>query len=202
MLAAARGPRSPSVRVLRLIPVYRVPKPGAPGSAPRCSALTWGCRIRYAATAPCCGVLGCSIGPASCPDVLEHLLHFIADFAIAGKHHVRVLAGGMHIALRHGPHGGRRTVRGRSRGFVRARACRARCGAPGISPRPDRQRPWSACTRANLFPVEREQPFDNDELARFEALRLSGARVSFEIVDGLFDGFATAKLAHVFDQQG
>jgi len=132
--------------------------------------------------------------------VVEHPLHFFDDFAIAGKHYVRVLAGGMHIALRHGPHGGGELFED------------ALAGSPtlaGVALDAARQayllaevdKDLGLLHGANLFPVEREQAFDKDERARFEAFRPPGAGVVFEIVDGLFDGVAAAELAHVLDQQ-
>ena len=133
--------------------------------------------------------------------MVEHPLHFFDDFAIAGEHHGRELASGMHIALRHGPHGG---------GKLFEDALPRSPALAGVALDAARQAYFLAevdknlgrLQGANLFPLEREQAFDDDELARFEVFRPPGAGVVFEIVDGLFDGVATAELAHVLDQQG
>src|SRR5271169_5177691 len=117
---------------------------------------------------------------ASAPNVVEHLLHFLTDFAIAGKHHVRELAGGMHIALRHGTHGG---------GKLFEDAFSGSSALAGVALDAARQADLFAqidkdlglLHRANLFPVEREQPLDHDKLARRKSFRLAGARVGFKI---------------------
>src|SRR6185369_11763959 len=132
--------------------------------------------------------------------MIQNDCYFVVDIVVAGDHDVGFCASRMDVLLRHGQNG---------RVILLEDALAGASSLADVS--------LDAALKTNVFaeineylgaeqigdiiPIESEETFDNDVLARLDEFGLFCTRMSGEIVNRLLNLESLVELAYVFDEQ-